>query len=265
MEQELCGPALQMHETTLECGDNRLSAVFNVEPHENRADVTLDRRFCNAQYVGDIFIAVASHQEMENFQFPGTQVRMWQTRCQSASYWRRQEASSSMNFLQRIYEGLVWHSFDDIALSSSLQGAVNVFVPVVSRNYDEASTRTFGTYGRDCFHATYASWKPQVHESDIWFVPLEKRQGFLARSRLGDYSHIRACVDDRRYAHSHERMIIHNHHFYLFRMIHIATSAAEAADLRGTSMHSSVPAPISLFSEKLPPMRSTLSLIPIKP
>src|ERR1700735_5633599 len=160
---------------------------------------------------------------MENFQFPRTQVRVWKARCQGAGHRWRQEAPSSVNFLEGIYERLIWHSFDDIALSSGFQRAVNVFIPVIGRDHDEASTRTFRTYGRDCFHATHASWKPQVHESDVGFVPLEQRQGFLSRSRLGDHAHIRARIYDRCNTRSHEWMIVDNHHFYFFGMLHIAT------------------------------------------
>ena len=56
--------ALQMDQTALQSGDNSLGAILNVQSHENRTDVTLHGSFRDPQQVGNVLIAVPSHQKV---------------------------------------------------------------------------------------------------------------------------------------------------------------------------------------------------------
>jgi hypothetical protein len=53
--------ALQMDQPALQSGHNRLGTVLDVQSHENRADVAFYGSLCNAQHVGNVFVAVPSH------------------------------------------------------------------------------------------------------------------------------------------------------------------------------------------------------------
>jgi hypothetical protein len=57
----------------LQGGHHRLSTVADVEPYQNRADVTLDRGFGDPQQVCYFFVAQAIDQAAQHFLFPRTQ------------------------------------------------------------------------------------------------------------------------------------------------------------------------------------------------
>jgi hypothetical protein len=61
-----------MHQTSLQGCHYRLGTILDIQPHENRADVAFYGSLRNAEYVGNVLVAVSSHEKMQHFQFPGT-------------------------------------------------------------------------------------------------------------------------------------------------------------------------------------------------
>src|ERR1700691_261418 len=176
-----------------------------------------------------------------------------------------------MHSLQRLHQHLVRHSFNDVSLGTCLEGAMNVLVSFVGCDYDEtgawvASENRFN--GRDPIHPA----KLQVHQGHIGLTSREQSHGFFPGFCLSDYGHIRARVDDRSYAHTQQRMVVHYHDFHFLGGVHSVLSRTSsllslrtAVRLRGTSINRSVPEPMRLFRMNFPPIRSTRSRIPISP
>ena len=78
-----------MDEAPLQGRDHGLCSVFYIEPHENCAHVAFYSSFSDAKQVCDVPIAVAANQKMQDFQFAGTQIRVWDTRRQGSGNRRR--------------------------------------------------------------------------------------------------------------------------------------------------------------------------------
>jgi hypothetical protein len=61
-----------------------LRAIAHVEAHENDADVALDGGLGDAQFGGDLLVALAVEDEIEDFALAGTEIGVGDARVECA-------------------------------------------------------------------------------------------------------------------------------------------------------------------------------------
>lgn len=69
--------------------------------------MALDGGFGDAEFSGNLFVAVAADEKFKNLKFPRTQIGIGHARCQSASRRRRQETPAGMDPLQGFDRGSI--------------------------------------------------------------------------------------------------------------------------------------------------------------
>ena len=62
----------EMDEAALESGDDGLGSVIHVEAHENYAHMAFDGGFRDAQFSGNLLIALAAHDQVKYFALAST-------------------------------------------------------------------------------------------------------------------------------------------------------------------------------------------------
>lgn len=55
---------LQMNESALQCGDDRLGAIVDIQTHQNHAKVALNGGLGDAKVGGDLLVAFAADDEI---------------------------------------------------------------------------------------------------------------------------------------------------------------------------------------------------------
>jgi len=124
-----------------------------------------------------------------------------------------------MDTPKRLNQGVMRHSSDHVALSSGGQRLMNILIAFIGGEHDKAGLLMPAANGLDRIHTAHAG-QAQIHQRYVWPVLLEQLHSFFAIARLSHCDHIRAGIDDGGYTYSHQRVVIDDKHFNLFRVFH---------------------------------------------
>src|ERR1700722_4438498 len=159
------------------------------------------------------------------------------------------------------------HALDQISHRAGLERLVDILIPVIGGEHDEAC---LGSTPPDCpddFDAALIR-KPEVHQGDVRAMFPEQTERFLGRSCLGGHRHVGLRLDDGGNAETHDGVIVADEDFNLLFIVHIWMLSSAAGDWRfdrRTLKETVVPRAGTLTMPMLPPMRSTRSRIPSIP
>src|SRR5215510_12934698 len=143
----------QMHDSALQSRNGGLRAVADVETAENDINVPFDRRLADAQSFADLPIAESLDDQLQHFQFPRAQLRMWRAFRQTLGDRSGNVLQAGMNRADGIDQFVVRHAFQNISLRPRIERLVDVLVAVVCRKDDEAQLRVRPANGANRFHA----------------------------------------------------------------------------------------------------------------
>src|SRR5208337_3633525 len=115
---------------------------------------------------------------------------------------------SSMDTPDRVQQFSAYVSLQDVSPSTRFDGAQDLNIPGIGRQYDDLGVREFVSDPVDGFGAIHIGHL-NIHQSDIRPVPSKLLDGLLAVGRLGYQLHVWFSLNQGRDSLAQKGMVIH--------------------------------------------------------
>src|SRR5882724_8647824 len=155
-----------MNKPALQGSGRSLGSIAHTQLVENTIDVTLDGCFTDIQTGSDCFVAIAGHDLFEHLDLSGGEIRASHSLCQPFSYLSGNPTRAGMHFSNCVFQLFKENIFQQVALGSSLQRTIDVFVTIVGSEYDQTSIPELFSNRDDRFNPAHF-WHPQIHQRYI--------------------------------------------------------------------------------------------------
>src|SRR6266436_1974587 len=196
-----------------------LSAIIGAQLAQDVLEMNLDGFLCDEQGFCDIPVPVAGSNMTENIHFTSAEIFVAHVFCKSGGNFWRNALVASVNSTNGVNHLLWGNALQQVPVSSSSQGPLNVHIAFVCRQYNGSG---LGKFCPDRNHDLYAIEvrQPEVHESNVWSQSAECFDRFGAVRRRPHQQHVGLSVDHCGDPLSKQRVVFHAQDSYARNTCH---------------------------------------------
>jgi hypothetical protein len=100
-------------------------------------DVEVHCRLCDIQFVGNLFVAVAIANELQDLQFSGCKIILPKVFSKAGRHFRRNVPTTGMNRADYVQQFIFGHAFEDVSGGTSSHGSLNIAIAIRIRQHDD--------------------------------------------------------------------------------------------------------------------------------
>src|SRR5208337_2867513 len=120
-----------------------MGPIISAQLRENAADVALDGCFLNGELVRNLLIGITSGDQAQHINFARAQLILGSVLSQLRRDFGRYSLVSSMDTPDRVQQFSAYVSLQDVSPSTRFDGAQDLNIPGISRQYDDLGVREF--------------------------------------------------------------------------------------------------------------------------
>src|SRR5271156_2837449 len=127
---------VKMHDSPLQGSGGRLGAIGDAQFAQQAVDMGLHRSLGNVERGRDLFVAVAAHNQLQDFGFAGGERGRAHALREALGHRSRYARLAGIDRADGVHEFFPGHAFQQVAAGARLQRTVDVFIPIEGGEHD---------------------------------------------------------------------------------------------------------------------------------